>query len=169
MKQVVMKCPKCDFTIVPPAGNKTSRILIAGEFPGAFEIQKRVPFVGRTGDILRTELARVGISLDAIRRTNLWLHHFTPNMYDDHKHFEWHMASILQEIGNANYVLLLGSEMAKIFLKKRITDVCGTWQTSPYFPDGKEVLFGINPAAVLHGNVGELRLVIQKLGAWIDD
>ena len=163
MTSAVSICPKCKRPIVPAYG-PIGGILIAGEFPGDEEMRRRIPFVGVTGNILRNELAQVGISLDACRLTNLWLHQMTSDMYDQPGHFEWHLAQLLQEMGQAKHILLMGSELAKVFLKARITNVCGLMLQSSYFPNGKKAMFCKNPAAAIHGTVGEIRLAIQKFG-----
>jgi len=85
-------------------------------------------------------------------------------MYDESGHFEWHLAQLLQEIGQAKHILLLGSEMAKVFLKERISGVCGLSMSSPYFPPNKQAVFCINPAAAIHGTIGEIRLALEKFG-----
>lgn len=164
MISAVSICPKCKRPIVPAYG-PTGGILIAGEFPGDEEMRRLIPFVGVTGSILRNELAQVGISLDACRLTNLWLHQMTSDMYQQSGHFEWHLAQLLQEIGQAKHILLMGSELATVFLKQRITNVCGLMLGSPYFHQTKrKAMFCKNPAAAIHGTIGEIRLAIHKFG-----
>lgn len=158
-----MNCLKCNRTIVGPHGYETSNILVAGEFPGDEEIRYGRPFVGKTGDVLEKELLRVNINLRTIRKTNLWLHEFKSSMYDEEKHFEWHLAHLLNEMRQYDHVLFLGSEMATVFLDEKITDVNSLALDCKYFP-GKKVTFGLNPAAAFHGSMGEVRLAIEKFG-----
>jgi len=159
-------CPKCKRLIVPAYGPEGG-ILLVGEFPGDEEMRHGIPFVGVTGNILRTELEGVGISIDACRLTNLWLHPMTTDMYDQPGHFEWHLAQLLQELGAAKHILLMGSELAKIFLKMRITEVCGLMMDSPYLPGDKKAMFCKHPAAAIHGTIGEIRLALQKFSSEI--
>ena len=44
-------CPQCKKLLIPAYG--TGCVLLVGEFPGFEEVKRGVPFVGRTGDVLR--------------------------------------------------------------------------------------------------------------------
>jgi uracil-DNA glycosylase family 4 len=154
-----MNCPICKQTIVPAAGPLDSGILIVGEFPGEEEMNRGIPFVGVSGQILRNEFAQAGISLDTCRLTNLWLH---PSMdYENEKHFQWHLGELLREVTRAKHVLFMGSELGKVFLRRPISSIVGLELPVPLL-GGKKVTFCINAAAAMHGSLGEIRLAIQK-------
>lgn len=55
------RCPMIKNDFVPPFGNKTSSIMIFGEAPGAQEVEKGQPFVGRAGSMLGEILAELGL------------------------------------------------------------------------------------------------------------
>mgnify|MGYP001566956512 FL=1 len=58
------ECPKCGRMLVLPSGPVKSKILIAGEFPGFEEIRQGTPWIGKAGEILRTELMLAGVNPD---------------------------------------------------------------------------------------------------------
>lgn len=161
----MLKCPVCkkssDSGIVEPYG-PVGHILVAGEFPGVEEINRGIPFVGSTGKILAEELGRAGISIESCRLTNLWLHLFLPYMTEEEGHIDWHLSNLLDEIAQANYILLMGSELSKMFLKESITNVNGLMMPSPLFPSDTVATFSVNPASVAWGVVGEFRLAVEK-------
>ena len=71
-------CPLRSSVLVPPSIPQGSiDILIIGEAPGATEAQQGVPFVGRSGQILREALQEVGLSSLSIGITNAVLCHPT--------------------------------------------------------------------------------------------
>jgi uracil-DNA glycosylase family 4 len=61
---------------VPGEGPKNARIVFIGEAPGESEERERRPFVGVSGRRLREDLAKVGISPDTVRITNVC--HYKP-------------------------------------------------------------------------------------------
>ena len=67
-------CPICSNLLVLPVGLKDASILLVGEYPGVEEVKSGFCWVGRGGEVLRSELARVGIQYEQCRATNLWLH-----------------------------------------------------------------------------------------------
>lgn len=161
MKIEFTKCDICNRRLVLPSGPEDAPLLLVGEFPGSEEIREGKPFVGQTGLILFTELARVGIAMQVCRTTNLWMHEFDPSMYDEPKHLEWHLARLMEVAAPTKHILMMGSELARLFLRRPITSVCGLQMEVPYFPD-KTITFSLNPAAIMHGTLGEVRLAIEK-------
>ena len=64
-------CPICSNLLVLPVGPKDASILLIGEYPGVEEVKSGFCWVGRGGEVLRAELARVGIQYEQCRATNL--------------------------------------------------------------------------------------------------
>jgi len=152
-------CPICNnLLLVPPAG-PGGGILLVGEFPGWQEEKVGQPFVGSAGDILRSELARVGIQYSACRVTNLWQHRITK----DEGELDWHVGQLMKEAGRAKYILFMGSECAKTLFHLSVLETAGLKVKAPWLPASVKVaMIAPNPAIVLHDTAGELRLSLKK-------
>lgn len=160
----IIDCPVCGTAIIDPIGNPDSPILLIGEFPGDEEIKKGIPFVGPTGNVLKTELHYLGIDISQLRVTNLWLH--KPNGNEEcYKHG---LEQAIKEAKGKKLVLLIGSDVVKEFADKKVYDVNGLqvkskWISAPCF-------CVLNPAIVFkRGGVGEVRLAIQKFVKKIEE
>lgn len=69
--QEARECVKCPLSesrtqVVFGAGNSNADLMFVGEAPGAEEDRQGLPFVGRSGALLTTMLAEVGISRDEV-------------------------------------------------------------------------------------------------------
>ena len=155
-------CPICGGLIVPAAGPANSDILLVGEFPGHYEMQQGIPFVGPSGDILKEELARAGISYGQCRVTNLWLH---GKKEKDEAELAWHMGQLAAELDGRKYVLLMGSDVCSAFLgpKESVMDWSGMVVKSDYLPKSvRKAVVSPNPALLMHDTTGEFRLALQR-------
>jgi uracil-DNA glycosylase family 4 len=154
-------CPSCLAEIVPPSGNKLSKILIVGEMPGENELEHGKPFCGPTGKVLRAELRRAGIEPFLCRMANLWLHE--PNKEENC--YKAGLDIVLDEAKGKEAILLVGSECAEAFVGMKIMDICGLQVTSPML-SCDTVFAMVNPAIVFKpgGGVGEIRLALKKFG-----
>lgn len=157
-------CRFCGAELVSAAGNKHSDVLIVGEFPGEEEVEQGIPLVGRTGTILRQELAYLGLDLYSFRRTNLWLH--TPNKMDDC--FKMGVEQVLREAKGKRVILLLGSDTVKYFTGKNVSDVSGLRVTSTML-SAPIIIAGFNPATVFHGAVGETKFYLKKFKEAVEE
>ena len=151
-------CPTCGAGLVQPRGPLRSPILIAGDQPGWREKMKGLPLVGETGEVLYSELLRVGLSLEDFRLTNLWLHDEAPD------ELEWHKKWLIREMQGRKLVLLMGSKVVMAMTGQPIMDVSGLPVRSPFAPKGCLVMASVNPAIVFKegSTVGELRLAIER-------
>jgi len=159
-------CPVCKTeNTVPPYGNKQSKILLIGEFPGEDEVKKGIPFVGATGQLLRQELAYIGIDLQSLRRGNLWFH--APNKNNDClKHG---VEVIIKEAIGKKLILLIGSDAVKFFTGEKISEVNGLVVPSDYFSG--VVMACIQPASIFQpkGTIGELRFALNNFNNKIEE
>ena len=146
----------CGKLAVPPRGNEKAEILIVGEFPGVEEIKQGRPFVGPSGKILRSELARVEINLSDCRVTNVALHQFP-----DDPCYQFGLEQVINEAKGRRAIFLLGSECSRIFLEKSVLQVSGLVVKSKYLA-APLIMAAPNPAIVISGTLGELRLAIEK-------
>ena len=71
----IKHCNKCDISIksniVNGYGDINSGIVIIGESPGYYENKYKIPFVGRSGDLLNSLLTMIGLSRDMVYVTNV--------------------------------------------------------------------------------------------------
>lgn len=158
------KCDVCRRRLVEPVGPLDAEILLAGEFPGWEEIKRGAPFVGRTGDVLKSELARVGIQYTSCRMTNLWQHEMTKDC-----DVNYHIKMLVAEMYKRKYILLMGSEVTKTFWNRGITEVCGLKMASKYIPADSLTVVTLNPASAFHGRIGEFRLSLEKFVSMIKE
>lgn len=150
-------CPICGAKLVRPTGPKDSPLCVIGEFPGYEELQSLMPFIGNAGKVLYQELGRVGIDLKLCRVTNLWMH--TPK--DECR--DWHYEQAIKEGKERQGILLLGSDTARYFAGKSISEISGLPLDVAWFPNAQVVIATFNPASLLKsGGVGEFRLAIHR-------
>ena len=150
------KC-KCGKMIIPARGPASAKILLVGEFPGMDEIIKGIPFIGRTGDILGTECSRAGLDLSKCRVTNLWYHAKDEKGCD----VDLHKTALAKEMKGKDYILLMGSDLTKLFFGKGVMELSGLEVKNEMFPKAR-IFVSTNPAQLMHGPVGEFRLALSR-------
>ena len=157
-------CPHCGTSLVAPRGRRESPILVIGEYPGDEEIEKGIPMVGAMGGVFRTEMARVGIDINRLRLTNIWLH--TPNKSKEC--LDYGIAEAIKEAKDRKAILLLGSECVSYFCNKSVLRTCGLKVTSPYL--SAPIIYScVNPAIVFkRGGIGEVRLALKKFSKVVE-
>jgi uracil-DNA glycosylase family 4 len=149
-------CPKCGLLLVTPIGPKDAKLLFVGEYPSFEDVRYGAASSGKIGDALRSELARIGIQKAACRITNLWQHAQSKSCDSS-----WHLEQVTKELDRHDWVILMGSEITKVLLGRGIMEVAGLEVKSKLFPKIK--FFAIpNPASLIHGDVGETRLALEK-------
>jgi uracil-DNA glycosylase len=152
-------CPMCkNDLVIPQEGNRW--LTIISEYPGEAELNALQPLVGNTGNIMRNELARIGIHMALCRITNIWLHE--PTKEDGE--LEWHTAQAMRFARDSKVVLLLGSVASQAVLSVNASDASSVWFKRPDLLPGTDILVGPQPASLFFGMVGEFRLVMQELG-----
>jgi uracil-DNA glycosylase len=163
------RCPKCGKILIAPNGNPASPYLLVGDFPGYQETMQNIPFAfrkpkqgyrqesPRSGDVLRDELNRVGISLNMCLLTNLWQHQ------KDEKECELnrHLDQLVQLFPQRSHVLLMGSEVTQALLGVKVNVVSGL---QVFIPGFKKVHFWAspNPALAMSQPIGEFRLALSR-------
>lgn len=153
-------CPYCGRYLVSPNGPANSDILIVGEFPGEEEIQIGLPFVGKTGEVLRYELAVAGITIERTRLTNVWLHSELSNKASTYSMcFNHGMSAMMEELKSPRKgVLFLGSAIPPLFGLPPVTSISGIlFDGIPMLGYSYMCMFMPNPAIVFHSSVGEVR------------
>jgi uracil-DNA glycosylase len=162
------RCPKCGKILVAPFGNPASPYLAVGDFPGYQETIQNVPFAfrkpngyrmesPRSGDVLKDELTRVGLSLNQFLLTNLWQHQKDEKGCD----LNLHLNQLVRLFKDRTHVLLMGSEVTQALLGVKVNAVSGLQVEVPGF---KKVHFWAspNPALAMSQPIGELRLAFTR-------
>lgn len=157
----MLSCPHCSNKMVQPYTPENSNILIVGYEPDDDDISKGSPFMDLKGRVLSTELQRAGLIMDYCAMTNLWLH--KPVKDENERHMEWHLAQLYHEMDRAEYIMMIGSELPKMFVDRSITEVSGLTMNSAKI--GKYVTFAPTLNSPLYGTVGEFRLAAKRFGA----
>jgi len=153
-------CPHCGHLLVSPNGAVDADVLIVGEFPGDEEVMTGLPFVGKTGDVLRYELAVAGIIIGRCRVTNLWLHRPLDNKDYNYNHcLNMGVSALMKELEIPRKgVLFLGSEIPPLFNMPPVTSISGIiFDAVPVLGFPYMCMFLPNPAIVFHSTVGEIR------------
>ncbi len=161
-------CEFCSVSLIRPSGPPDADVLVAGYEPTPQDLEASRPFTGQLGDILRTELAREGIDLYQIRATYLWGHAPVKETKKIHPEFDSHLARFLEECKGRKMILLLGTDLAKMFLsrisasgKVTATSLSGLTLSSPLL-SASVVMTTLMPTVCISGVVGEFRLAIQR-------
>jgi uracil-DNA glycosylase family 4 len=152
-------CPICNNLLLVPAAGPRSDVLLVGEEPGWQEEKVGQPFIGPAGDILRAELARVGIQYSTCRVTNLWQHAISKEAGE----LDYHIGLLMKELNKVKHVLFMGSECAKTLFHLSVLETAGLKVKATWLPANiKTAMLAPNPAIVLHDTVGELRLSLKR-------
>jgi len=154
-------CPVCgDENCVPPHNPSKSKVLLVAEHPGLEEEQRGIPLVGRTGTLLRMQLAYLGYDLRQFGACNLWQHR--PNKNE--KCLQHGKEVVIKEAADKEIVLLIGSDVAKMFLTKSVSEVCGlNVKEFLKFPFSAPIVMAMmNPAIAFHSVNGEIILALEK-------
>lgn len=159
-----MECPVCNRKIISPSGSPSSSILVISSSPTEEDMDAGKPFKGQYGMILRSELARYGVDLSQFRQTCLWLH--TPSNKNK-EDAEWNYQQAIKEAIGKKIILLLGTEVTKIFLKKSATEVSGLPMISDMV--SAMVIGTRNPLDIITGSHGEFILGIKKFATYIKE
>ena len=188
-------CPACGSKqLVLATGNRQSKILIVGEYPGEEELKQGIPMVGPMGRVLRQELAYLNFDLKSARRTNLWRHPphtistFSKDIMKTVKTIDgmigqdatWKqlnsaclrdgMEEVIKEAKNKQAILLLGDEVVRTFVGRAVTKIAGLNVKSNYF-SALVIVCCPNPAIVFHQGkgIGEMRLALQKFMKLVEE
>lgn len=155
-------CKICGSDIVPVCGEPG--ILIVGEEPEYEDLNTSTPFQGKEGDVLRAELGRCGLSLEACQRTYLWPHPIPKKKEDKLKEIDHHFKNLLLTIQASDFVLILGADLCQLFFERPVSLIGGTWQKSRYIPGVIRAMPAPAPKTCLNPNgvVGDFRIACER-------
>lgn len=167
-------CPVCTTKkLVPAYGPADADILLVGSYPGRLEIAKGIPWIGRAGEVLESELDRAGIQISKCRITNLWMHappkeltklQAKKGAVDVYaKELSWHMKQMLAEFYGKKALFLMGAELVETLGLGSVSNLSGMVVKSDWFPDSvKLAVVSVNPAQALRELLGETRFAIER-------
>lgn len=177
------KCPHCDKLLIDPMGNQESPILLVGDSPGYQETRQGLPFAFKekpnqilSGDILRSELMRVGLSLNDTLITNLWQHQQDWKMITippktargkpkekkvEACPMENHLNNLVRMFDGRTHILLMGSHVTEALLGVKYGAVSGTKVKMKEYP---KIHFWVSPdpSTLFSQPIGELRLAFDR-------
>ena len=159
-------CPACGDEGSSPKGSKNSKYLLVFNKPYITPAVRSYKDKVTGIDVLRKELARVGLDLAEFRMTWLWLHEpgKNENCYTVGRDI------ILDEAKGKQAVVLVGAEPVEEFTGLSASDVYGLQVESPTF--SSPIVFVLpKPEGVFvkGAGIGELRLSVEKLGRILGD
>lgn len=140
--------------IIPGEGNTEARVLLIGEAPGYHEHQQRRPFVGRSGQLLRTVLEEAGTSVASVYISNIVKARPPENRDPTPAEIAAYKPYLDQEIEilSPQLVVTLGRfSMAKFLPKVKISAVHGNTHRVTWNDQMLYVLPQYHPAAALRG------------------
>lgn len=132
---------------VPGEGNPDAKIVFIGEAPGKTESLTGRPFVGRSGQLLRSQIREIGLKEDEVYITSpvKYLPKGTPTLLDI-AHGKLHLEKQLKII-NPKVLVLLGSVAAQAVLGEKIPIMKMHGKTIE--KQNKSYFISLHPAAVL--------------------
>lgn len=159
----LMACQACPLygmhrkRVVPGFGPRPSRIMFVGQNPGREEDLKARPLVGESGQLLRRELARIGMNLDDYYSTNA-VHCMPPNLRTPEKgevntcSTKWLMAEV--DAVDPDIIVPMGALAYRVFLPESehtsgITQVQGSVFKRSYRGRDRFIIPTVNPAFVV--------------------
>ncbi len=154
--------------LVPGEGNPDAHVMFIGEAPGADEDRLKRPFVGRSGQLLRQSIRKIGWKEEDVYITNV-VKHRPPNNRDpfpdeiaENKVFLDEQIAVIDPI----VIVTLGRfSMAKFFAEEKISRIHGKVFKVTYQEKKRFVYPLYHPAAALRSTAlkTQFELDFQKL------
>jgi len=149
------RCKHCEKYLLEYAGPASSKLMILAGEPDYEEVKNGRLLSGRAGDVLRVELAKVGLQLSALRYVTTWSH--SPGECQQ----DWHVDRAMSEIKGKTNVLVMGSAASLSLFDKNAIDLSGLTLTHLLF---KGTLFTVSPgpAELFGDSLGEFYLAFER-------
>lgn len=154
-------CPACGEDAVAPQGRKIAKYLLVFSKPYPMSAVRSYKDKVTGLDVLRKELAKVGLDLSEFRMSYLWMHEpgKNTNCYTAGRD------TVLEEAKGKEAVILVGSEASEEFCGYGAGDVAGLQVESAVLSAPIVFVLPKPEAVFVRGyGIGELRLSVQKLG-----
>lgn len=154
-----MQCPCSNIVkkIVPPEGSKTPKIYIAGMAPGEEEFRDSRPFIGPSGQVLRSALRDAGYNLETdVRFFNVvacrtTVPYSNKNRDPTQEEIDNCKELIFSDIEKTQpgIILVMGKAAAQAFTTKKYTSVAALMKETSYHHKGIPIRFGYHPSYLL--------------------
>lgn len=158
-------CPICGKHSVRPNGRTSADVLLVLGEPDDEDLRLGYPFSGQSGEILKAELGRVGIQMEACRAVCIYSH---PHAVGDSMMcIDRSVEDFGAEMKNRRGILLFGAQASKFF-GYEINDVSGLIIKPELLPEDVIVVVAPHPGMLKHTPVGEMRLALKifKEAVW---
>jgi uracil-DNA glycosylase family 4 len=167
-------CHNCDLCktrhrIVFGDGSLSSKIMAIGESPGEDEDVQGIPFIGRSGKLLRRTLSLIGFNLENIFITNI-IQCRPPNNRDPTKEeiaacktwldkkLSFLNPEMIITVGKFSTSVILGLDIKFV----KITKMSG----NEYLSDNRKIFPLVHPSFVLRGGITNVEYLIQTAAAY---
>lgn len=148
----IVRCKECkketSGKAVAGEGSPNAKIVFIGEAPGHKEAETGRPFIGRSGQLLRREIRKIGLDENDVFITSSVK--YLPDQGTPTKvqiiHGRTHLWEQLKII-NPNVIVLLGNSAIKGVLNESLP--INKWHGKILEKDGKKYFFSFHPAAAL--------------------
>lgn len=154
IRHQILTCTKCHLHAkcsgpVPFSGPLPSRIAIIGEAPGPDEDHYKVPFVGKSGKLLKSVLSETGFDLETITFLNAVSCY--PGRTPDKSEIDACRGNFDSQLEGvrAEFILALGNVASGQFRKGRIGEVRGQWWRNSGGEQSYWITATYHPSAVL--------------------
>lgn len=174
LAEEVRVCTRCPLAAtrtlaVPGAGNPEASVMLVGEGPGEQEDLAGLPFVGRSGQLLTSELEKIGLGRDAVFITNIVKCRPPGNRAPLPEEVEacqdWLMAQIA--LIEPRLVVLVGGQALQALLSRKLFIMRA--RSRVYRKDGILYVPILHPSAALRSSVtmGQFLEDLQKLSEYL--
>ena len=170
LKQLITNIKNCELkknstNIVFSDGNPNAKIMIIGEGPGANEDLEKVPFIGKTGELLDKMLLSINLDRDNVYITNVVNYRPPENRGPTEEEIIRYLPYLTKhiEIIDPKILILLGSTALNTIIgsDQIISDVRGKWIEKKIGKCKTSIIASFHPAFLM-------RQPDQKAMSWID-
>lgn len=163
--------------IIPGEGDPQANILLIGEAPGYHESVQRRPFVGKSGQLLRTTLTEIGLEPRTVYISNIVKVRPPNNRDPSPQEIEAYCQCLDQEIEilNPQIIITLGRfSMAKFLPGGKISQVHGRLHRVKWNKKSLYILPMYHPAAALYSSQSKESFIedfvkIEKILQWVTE
>lgn len=161
---------------VEPYGNRDSEFIVIGEAPGAEEARQGKPFVGPSGNMVRSTLRKLGVDPDTVYYTNVVKEYKHGNPTPTTEEVKAALPELRDELASlpGKYILCVGAtaKLAVTGSKEGITKVQGQLLTARKdlikAVNGRSIMAVMHPAYILRNNSpANNALFLSVMGAYV--
>lgn len=162
----MIKCDGCGELVFEALGPEDAEVAIICEGPAPTKRNQQTYFedIALPWRILKNEMRLTGLQYPGTRLTVLWHHEAN----DSERCWEWNVVRTIQEVRQAQFVLMCGSEVTREFLDGNAYELSGLWMESRFLTN-KCCMAAPSPTSLVNGTIGEFRLALKKFSRGIQE